>query len=227
MKKNFLIALLTVVFLAVLPLQAKTLARGTTLSDIYIGGGFGMEKSGMDFNNKNFAWGHAGFEVGFSGFYFVNEFLGIGADFHYASFAGSDKEIWDRSAVPYSKESFKLNMDTYNVMAAARVYLTPNTTTRLYVPLGGGAVVGHSRFKYGESLTETEISASATSVDVGGFGGLGLEYNLYDGTAAVSLEIRYNIYRYDIGRLADRIQADNRPGKQVYDYISVLATFTF
>ena len=208
--------------------SAKAIGEKSFLSELYIGGAVGLEKSGMNMDNKSFAWGHGGLEVGISWLYFLTDNLGLGLDFHYAGFQGSDKESWDRSVTPYRKRSFSLNTETWNIMAAGRVHFNPHGRMRIYMPFGGGLVIGHSRFKYTyNSWSDYTLRASATSANVGAFAGLGLEYDLYDGAVTAGLETRYSLFRYDAQRLATRIQADNHPGKQTYSYISLLAVVSF
>jgi len=228
LKRTILIfCLLGGLFFSAVPTPAKTLQKGVWLSDFYVGGGFGMENSGLRFENSTFAWGRVGVELGFSGFYFFNDYLGLGADFHYAGFQGTHRNFWDRSTTPISQYKMSLNTETWNLMAVGRTYVNPHSATRVYLPFGGGLVVGHTKFKYEDSFTSTYLKDSATSPDIGGFAGLGLEYDLYEGAMTIGLETRYNFYRYNIGRLADRIDADNRPHKKIYDYISVLMVVSF
>lgn len=227
MKKLGIVFSLFLLLLGALPASASPVKEGVFLSGFYVGGAFGLENSGMEFDGNNFAWGHAGLELGLSGQYFLNDYLALGGDLHYAGFDGSDKSYWDRSTVPYKQHEMSLNLETWNFFATGRAYFNPARATRFYVPFGLGMVVGHGKFRYKESSTNTSLRASSTSLGAGGFAGIGLENDIYEGNLTIGLEMRYNMYRYNIGQLADRVEADNSPGKRTYSYLSLLMVVTF
>lgn len=206
---------------------ARPIQQNAFLNNFYLGGVFGMEKADIQFDDTTFAWGHAGVEVGFSGHYFVTDYIGLGLDFHYAGFQGSHKNIWDRSTIPYSQLKMNLDMETFNLMGAGRINFNPRAPIRFYMPLATGLVVAHSKFKYKDSHAHTDLRASDTSLNWGGYVGLGMEYDLYEGALTLGLETRYNFYRYNYRDLAQEIQADNHPNKHTYHYMSILMVASF
>jgi len=227
MKKSILLTLLLGVFIVALPAMASPIQKGALLSSFYLGGTFGLEHSGMHFDNRSLAWGRAGVEVGLSGIYFLNDYFGLGGSLHYAGYQGSDKNYWNRETIPYTQKEMTLNTEFFNFMLMGRVNFNPHAPTRFYAPFGTGVSIGHAKFKYRDTTYDTSLSASSTSADLGAFAGLGVEYDMYEGALTVGLETRYAIYRYNIGRLAERVQADNHPGKETYSALSLLFVASF
>ena len=70
--------------------HAEGIQAGKAMISLYGGLTMGLQDSGLNFADKDFAWGHVGGEIGLSGLYFLTEYFGIGADIRYAGFAGSD-----------------------------------------------------------------------------------------------------------------------------------------
>lgn len=198
---------------------------GESMFSLYGGLGSAMQSSGMEVDGRDLSWGNFGGELGFSYLYFPSAYLGIGADLRYAGFQGSDT-VEDVPGYWYwhtFESDFETN--TLQLMAAGRINLNPGSAVRLYLPFGAGAVLANESMTYRWD-DSYEWKESSSQVTFGWYAGVGLEFAQGD-RSAWSLEARYNTFRYDDSKFADRIGGFATGRDSQHSYVSIVASVKF
>ncbi|MBO4675224.1 MAG: outer membrane beta-barrel protein [Elusimicrobiaceae bacterium] len=207
-------------------LQASGVEEGDFMYNFYAGLGSGLQRSGVEFaGEKDFAWGNFGVDLGLSGMYFSNPYLGLGADIHFSGFVGSDTEFFTTSGYHWHNYKMELNTSLFQFMGAGRLYLNPEGRARLYIPFGAGLTVANGEFVYEEDHFHP-IKWDHTSASLGYYVGLGWEVDWQE-NSAFGLEARYNSFRYDMSNLASKVGIDSPVGEKDYSYFSLVFTLSF
>lgn len=218
--------LLTVFLLGGSSLYAGGIDSGDFMFSLYGGLGSGLQKTGVEFaGEKDFAWGNFGGEMGLSGMYFSNPYLGLGADIHFSGFAGSEKEFWSKGEYHWHNYKMDLSTSLLQIMGVGRLYLNPEGNSRLYIPFGAGFTVTNSEFGYTED-DWYHAKRDYTSASLGYYVGLGWEVDWQE-NSSFGLEARYNSFRYDMSNLAARVGVDSPVGEKDYSYFSLVFTLSF
>ncbi len=225
MRKQYFFIFISMLFFP-LTAMGQGVDAGQTFFSLYGGLSAGLQRTGIEFaGEKDFAWGNFGGELGFSVQNFVNPYLSIGGDLRLSGFAGSDKEffVWHG----HHLDDYRVELDTslMHLMAAGRLYLNPEGTTRLYIPFGAGLTLTNGEIKYIEN-DYYETSRDHTSASLGYYAGLGWEVDL-GANYAFGIEGRYNSFTYDMGDLASKVGVDTTIGEKRYSYVSLALTFSF
>lgn len=219
MKKVVVLAILSVLFFGLAPVAKATgIEAGTRFIGGYLGGASPLQDSGMREEGTAIDWGDTGIQSGISYVYFINEHLGVGAEFSGAVFAEAEYNFYG-AGLDY--ENIKTSMILFNAMATARINLNPYNRVRVYIPFGLGftsaegkvKLAGHESGRYYKG----EVTGNTTSL--GYFAGVGLEADLGRSNWVLGGEVRYSGFQFD----TDEFFNGDGFGKKNYSYLSVLA----
>lgn len=158
-----------------------------------LGLGFQLENSGVSYTPYNRVdWGTLGVDYGLSYYYFLTDYVGVGADVSYGDYEGGDFFV--------SSEKVDDRTKIFNTMLSARFTANPSDSFRLYMPIGLGITTAQQKLHIDDSGVQYDKKATDTSF--GWFVGAGFEFDLgrYSGWS-MGFETRYHAFRFDTDRL--------------------------
>lgn len=218
--------LMSLFFMIPLSAAAEGIEAGQSKVNLYLETAFALDRTGVEFTEgKDYAWGNFGFGVGLSYMYFPSSHIGLGIESSIKGFRGSEQTTWWHHGHHWDCEDTELSLQQFQVMGATRLYLNPESRTRLYIPLGAGISIVNGEVTYnGDHFYSYEEDYTTSSFTY--YAGVGLEFEANNGLV-FGLEARYNAFDYNMGKLADRVGVTTDKGKERYDSVSLLFTFGF
>ncbi len=224
MKKLAVFAVLLGIFFGFASsVKAKGIEAGTQLVSGYLGALAPLQDAGMDdmyfydgshlFKINDLDWGDSGVGFGASYLYFLSDYFGVGGEVSGGAFSEAEYELHSFNG----RSTFKSSMNTFNLMAVGRLNVNPQNRVRVYVPFGVGLTSAKGKIKL-ESWAGNE-SVDGSSSSFGYFVGAGVEADLGQSNWVVGGEIRYQGFRFDLGKY----DIEGVSGTKNYSYLSILA----
>lgn len=225
MNKKIAVLMLGILFFLPIAGNAQGVWGGQSTANLYVGVGSALGKSGMEIDGQNLSWGNVGGELGLSYLYFASPYLALGADIHYAGFAGTQtvEDVpgwWHWHTL---ETDFETN--TLHVMGIGRLTINPDSPVRLYLPFGAGVAFSEGKMRYKWDDHEY-YSAESYDTSLSWYAGVGLEFETGNNWAW-SIEARYNSFSHDYDEMTDYMNGhivDTNPER---NYVSLVINCRF
>ena len=211
--KKFLVFLVALFF--TLPLFAQ-IEQGQSMISGNLGLGFQLNNSGIQYSaaGSKLDWGSLGADYGLTYNYFVDKYIGVGAEISGGDYDGANLTFSNSDEANSSVHLFK-------AMLAVRLNANPESRFRFYIPFGAGFVSAKQDMDI--DYLGTKYNNKKTDNSFGWFLGAGLEFDVGGNGWSWGLESRYNVFTYDTDKLVKDAPAPIQGGgKRKYDYMNFM-----